>query len=252
MDTSALENIGLTKSEIKVYLTLLETGPTSTGPLVDRSGISSSKVYEILERLISKGLVSYVMRGRVKYFEAGTPKRIMDYMEDKERMLREQKERVKYILPKLAARRGVSEYRHNVTIFRGLRGLKTVFYESLDLMKPGEEVHVMGVPPRSGKVNLFFVNWNKVRARKNVRFKIVFDETARGEAQTKVTNSPISEIRFHPKGMVTPAAINLFKGRTVIFPAETEQEPMLIVIDSKEITDSFEAQFQSLWRQAAK
>ncbi len=252
MDTSALENIGLTKSEIKVYLTLLETGSTSTGPLVEGSGISSSKVYEILERLISKGLVSYVMKGKVRYFEAGEPERIIDYMEEKERMLGERKEKLKDMLPTLAARRGASKYRHNVTIFRGLRGLRTVFYESLGLMEPGEEVHVMGVPTRSDKVNRFFVNWNKVRTRKKVRFRIAFDETARGEAQSKVRNSSLSEIRFHPKGMVTPAAINLFKGRTVIFPAETEEEPMLIVIDSMEITESFEAQFQSLWKQAVK
>jgi sugar-specific transcriptional regulator TrmB len=252
MEMQILENIGLTKSEIKVYLALLELGSTSTGPLVDRSGISSSKVYEILERLISKGLVSYVMKGRIKHFETGNPDRILDYMEEKENMIKRQKERIKGILPVLAARRESSRYRHNVTIFRGLRGLKTVFYEALNLMKPGEEVHVMGVPSRSEKVNVFFVNWNRVRARKKVRFKIVFDESARGEAQTKVRNSPISEIRFHPKGMVTPASINLFRGRTVIFPAETEQEPMLIVIDSKEIADSFEAQFQSLWRQAVK
>ena len=46
--TELLEEIGLTKSEIKVYLALLELGSATSGPIVDKSGASSSKIYEIL------------------------------------------------------------------------------------------------------------------------------------------------------------------------------------------------------------
>ena len=52
MDTSILEKIGLKKSEIKVYLTLLELGSTKTGELTTKSKVSRSKIYEILEKLI--------------------------------------------------------------------------------------------------------------------------------------------------------------------------------------------------------
>ena len=59
METKALQNIGLTKNEITVYLTLLELGTTTTGPLTYKSGLHNSRVYESLNKLIEKGLASY-------------------------------------------------------------------------------------------------------------------------------------------------------------------------------------------------
>ena len=44
-----------------------------------------------------------------------------------------------------------------------------------------------------------------------------------------------------------PAAINIFKHRTIIFPSETEKNPLLIIIDNKEVADSFLTQFNLLW-----
>ncbi len=49
----ALEKIGLTNSEIKVYLSLLELGTVSKGAIVKKSGIASSKIYEITDKLIA-------------------------------------------------------------------------------------------------------------------------------------------------------------------------------------------------------
>ena len=65
MDTGLLESVGLTKSEAKVYLALLELGSSSKGPIVKRSGVASSKVYELLDKLIAKGLVSIVVKANV-------------------------------------------------------------------------------------------------------------------------------------------------------------------------------------------
>ena len=64
-----LAEIGLTERESKVYLALLELGSTTTGPLVKKSEVPNSKVYEILESLQNKGLVSWITKGKTKYFQ---------------------------------------------------------------------------------------------------------------------------------------------------------------------------------------
>ena len=56
MNLKILEEIGLTKGEIKVYLTLLKIGNTTSGRIINESGVSRSKVYDVLERLKQKGL----------------------------------------------------------------------------------------------------------------------------------------------------------------------------------------------------
>ena len=66
MDTKILEEIGLTKTEIKIYITLLAQGQCTTTVIVREAGIHASKVYEYLDKLIAKGLVSYVIKSNKK------------------------------------------------------------------------------------------------------------------------------------------------------------------------------------------
>ena len=57
MDTSTLEDIGLSHAEAKIYLTLLELGPSKAGPIIDDTELQSSTVYHVLGSLIKKGLM---------------------------------------------------------------------------------------------------------------------------------------------------------------------------------------------------
>ena len=252
MDTKILEEIGLTKSEALVYLALTELGPSSTGKIVQKSGVASSKIYEILDKLELKGLVSHVIKTGVKEFEAAPPEMILDYINEKEVKIKREKQKAEKFVSILKSRMNLIGKVQEATIYRGMKGLRTVFYDCIKSMKPGDTVYVMGVPSRSPKVNRFFVMWNKFRAKHNIKFKIMFDESARGELQTLPENSPLSEIRFMPEGVVTPAGINISGENTIIFPAESEEDPLAILIRSKAIADSFRAQFELLWNQNVK
>ena len=78
MNEKLLEEIGLTRGEIKVYLTLLKIGETTTGKIISEAKISSGKIYEILDKLIQKGLVSYTIKEKTRYFNAASPNRIKE------------------------------------------------------------------------------------------------------------------------------------------------------------------------------
>jgi sugar-specific transcriptional regulator TrmB len=51
----AMENLGLTGYEIKVYISLLETGPMTAFDISKKSGVPYSKIYEVLNGLEEKG-----------------------------------------------------------------------------------------------------------------------------------------------------------------------------------------------------
>lgn len=249
MVLEVLQGLGLTKSEISVYVALLELGQSTTGHIVKKAKISSSKIYEILDKLVSKGLVSYILKGRIKYFEAAQPKRILDLLKEKEEELEKQRIEVEKVLPELTRKNELSKFKENAAIYRGTKGMETVFYESLNLMKKGDTQYTLGIPSRSEKVNRFFTKWNNYRDSLGIKAKFLFNENARGEPQTLEENNPNCEIKYMPENVVAPAAVNIFKYRTVIFPKETSEEPLLIVIDNKEIAESFRAQFELLWNQ---
>lgn len=75
-----LARIGLTEGEARVYLSLVKLGLAKVGAIVKDSRVSYSKVYEVLERLGSKGLVSHVMIGDIKHFSSVEPYRLHDYI----------------------------------------------------------------------------------------------------------------------------------------------------------------------------
>ena len=58
MTVEKLQGIGLTDGESKVYVALLQLQTATKSAIVKESSVSSSKVYEILDRLLAKGLVS--------------------------------------------------------------------------------------------------------------------------------------------------------------------------------------------------
>jgi HTH-type transcriptional regulator, sugar sensing transcriptional regulator len=251
MDTAILEEIGLTKAEIKVYLALLELGSSTTGPIVEKSGASSSKIYEILDKLMDKGLATVVIEANTKYFEAVSPERLLDYLEEKQKNIAQKKEELEGLIPELKLKQQLSKHRKDASIYRGMKGLESAFEEGMKEMKKGDHLCVIGVPARSEGVNRFFIKHNKEAAKKGIALDILFDETARNDPQAQKANHPRGEIKFLPKGILTPAAINIFKESTIIFPAEEGDEPLLIMVKSKDVADSFRAQFNILWNQQA-
>ena len=56
---SILEELGLTKNEIKIYLALLELGTTPAGILIKKVDMHRASVYDVIDQLINKGLISY-------------------------------------------------------------------------------------------------------------------------------------------------------------------------------------------------
>ena len=125
MDTRALEELGLTPGEIKVYLALTKLGETTTGPLVDESHVSVSKVYQILDRLSRKGLSSHIVKKGIKYFKSADPNRLLDYLKEKERNLEKQEINLKEIIPQLAEIKGTAITEETAQVYDGLKGIQT-------------------------------------------------------------------------------------------------------------------------------
>ena len=121
-----LTNLGLTQGEAKVYLAMIQIGPSRVGKIVEISGVSQSKVYNVLDRLILKGLASYNLQDNIKHFQSLEPSRLHEYIQRKEDEIRRQKEGLAQIINNLsknvyATKRSTSE------IFAGERSLRSAY-----------------------------------------------------------------------------------------------------------------------------
>src|SRR3989338_3484937 len=83
----ALIALGLTETESKVYLALLKRGSSLAGKVTKETGLHRRTVYDTIERLIEKGLASYIVTNNQRYFEAIDPERLMQILKEKESIL---------------------------------------------------------------------------------------------------------------------------------------------------------------------
>lgn len=77
MADGVLRDIGLTDREIRVYKSLLRIGETTTGPLIDDSGVPGSKIYQTLQKLEDKGLASHIKKDGAKHYAAKSPDQLL-------------------------------------------------------------------------------------------------------------------------------------------------------------------------------
>src|SRR3990167_9727851 len=82
METETLEKIGLTKNESIVYLTLVKSGTIKTAKILKKSGLNSGRIYDTLESLKHKGLISESNINGVKHFTASPPNQLKEFSPD--------------------------------------------------------------------------------------------------------------------------------------------------------------------------
>ena len=68
-----LNKIGLTSGEARVFVALSRLGETTVEPIIKESKAAQSKIYEILQRLIDKGLASYIIKEKTKHYQPAPP-----------------------------------------------------------------------------------------------------------------------------------------------------------------------------------
>lgn len=244
MNLELLEEIGLTKSEIKVYLALLELGSSTTGPIVDKSKIASSKIYEILEKLIQKGLASTIVQSGTKHFEAANPERLQDYMKEKEAKIKQQEQELSKILPELKLKQTLSKHKSETIVFKGIKGADTAFNDILTTLKKGEEVVAIGFSDVHKQFQDFLIKFHRKRSKKGIKARKVFGESLR-EMGEKIDKMPYSQVKFFPTQEGNPVATLVYADKTLLSLA---WDDLWIQIKNKRLADANRARFEELWK----
>lgn len=245
-----LGEAGLTEGEAKVYLALLELGPSTSGPIVGKSGVARSIVYQILERLAQKGLVSSVTREKTAHFQAAQPDRLLEYVEERQNALEESKRKLGEILPKLAAmQRSAKE--SEVQVFTGFRGMISVHEHTYRKLSSGDEYFYMGItelqPPH------YHAYWQRDHARRakaGIRAKLLFSQKTPKEVLRNRNSYPGCDARYMPIETGTPAWFAGYKDVAII--SLVSSNPITIEIVNQQVADSFRAYFEEFWKKSRK
>ncbi len=246
MNASILQKAGLTQNESIAYLTLLTSGSLKASEILKKANLNSGKIYELLEGLKNKGLVSESNQNNIRFFTASPPKQILEYLTKQEEEFLIKKELIKKELPLLEKSRKNYVLEAKSITYTGLKGLRTAAYEALDSMKPGEEILTMGTISKKDKeINDFWIKFGAKRIAKRIPNRLIFSDKGPHFLNTK--NMSLIQTRFLPS--ITPATVDVF-GEDKIIIFNYEQPITSILIYDKNIAQSFKQFFEQLWAQA--
>jgi len=238
MDITTLEEIGLTKNEIKIYLVLLEIGSTTTGKIITESQLHRSRVYDALERLIDKGLVSYVIKSNRKWFQAAPPDTILEFLDEK-------RKNITKILPELDLLQKFQTSEQSAGIYEGIKGYKTAREKLIKELKKGDNLLVLGAPAQANKkLEGWFLYFHEKREKSGIGMKILYNEDARkyGEIRKKWK---LTQVRYLRKNVINPTWIEIFKESIAI--VIISDHPLTFVIKNKDVVASFKDYFELMW-----
>ncbi|MFA6420358.1 MAG: helix-turn-helix domain-containing protein [archaeon] len=243
-----LEDLGLTDSEVKVYLNLLQIGSNTSGAIIQKTGLQSSTVYHALDFLIKKGLVGFITKNNKKYFEVTRPDFLLELVHSKKQALLQQENAIKEIIPTLEAMQKHQPRKLEASIFEGDKGIKSAFNDILKSLDDGDEYYVFGARgglPLEWTQN-FFRQFNKKKALKKIKTKIIFNADVRETTGKDEESLPLTTVKYLDQ--TTPAAINIYKDKVII--ALWIENPTAFMIKNKAVAESYKQYFQALWKTA--
>lgn len=239
-----LGKLGLTNIEAKVYVELLKLGSTKTGPLIKKAELHRATVYDVLKRLMEKGLVSFIVKEKTKHFQATSPEYFLDIIHEKKQKIEKEEKNIKETIKDLKHIQEQAKTKESACIFQGKRGIKTIFEDLLNY----KEYSVFASKGMFKEIlREYFDQFQNRKKKKKIKAKILIDESLKNSDYVK---SISGKIKFLPKEYNYPSATFVYSNKVAFF-VFTEY-PTAFLIESKEIAESYKSYFNLLWRLAKR
>jgi len=225
MDIKIFQELGLSITEAKVYLALLELGSGLAGEITKKSEINRTNVYDAIERLIEKGLASYVISANRKIFKPTPPEILRE-------ILRKKQEDLDSVMQELKSKYNESKSEEEATIFKGKKGIKSIFE---DVLKEKENLFVYGAESRFADMFPAYQKyWNKERAKLKIKVKMIYNEKVK---KRKIKEHlKLLEMKFLSEHYEFPSTIMIYGNKVVTIV--WSELPFGFMIESNEVAKS--------------
>lgn len=235
--TSFLKEMGLTEAEARVYLCLLQEGSLKAGRIAKILGIHRRSIYDAIDRLRKKGLVSYIKTNNVNQYEAADPERLNQILKDREKDL-------SGMLPELRKHRRLTPEKKETLFFRGKASMKTVFNDQLEYAR--EEILILAADVDVNEIlKYYFPKFDMQRKNKKITVRMLIDESAKKDPALK--KIPLCKIRYMKNKSQAKVSTYIYGNR--LCTVKWDEEPIAILIKEADISDRFKDYFELLWKE---
>lgn len=234
-----LETLGFSKNDAKVYLTLLQLGPSPVTKISGRSKVNRTNVYDCLHRLTELGVVAFHKEGETKIFEAADPELLTNIVREKELALNS-------ILPELRLKREFAPKSSEAHIYQGIVAVRNILNHYLE---KGEPRYAYGLPHSAHRmVGKFFIEkYHRRRIELGLGFYPIYNSDAKDRIRF-LNSLEHSESRWLSKEYDSPVSTSIC-GDEVVLTLYSEN-PLTIQIRNGEIAKAYKRYWDLLWKLA--
>jgi sugar-specific transcriptional regulator TrmB len=227
-----LQQIGLTEKESKAYLITLKIGTNPVSTIAKHVQYNRTNMYSILENLVKKGLIIQFEKNNIRYFTAVEPRYLLNYIEDKKRILSHYKYALDQKIPEFEALKNPYQLIPNVKSFIGKEGIKKILEEAINQSK----LWVIASP--SKQTHTFFIEQIPLYLNKYPMINLII---ADDKTYNKYHITSSTEIQSLPA--IKPIQCI---GQNKVFIISTN-ENYGVEIENSDIVNHFEKQFEHAW-----
>lgn len=246
MDIADFIELGFNKNEAKVYLTLIKFKQADANTLTKKTKFHKNIIYDNLEKLIDKGLVSFIIEGGKKVFSISPPDLLQEYFEEQQDRLDKKKRLAKKLSKEISLSTKETFERQGAIVSRGVKAIKSFYNEAL---KNGNYV-VFGAPKESLEImgETFWRNYNLKRTKKRISVKMIFNPSIKDFGNS--IKDKFTSIKYFDKDFEPLTETHIQKNRIGIIV--WTKEPIVFAIKDKNTAESYLKYFETMWKHSRK
>jgi sugar-specific transcriptional regulator TrmB len=231
-----LMGLGFSRNEAAVYVTMAKLGNAKAGTIAKYSDLDRSSMYNAMQSLLKKGLASYSLEGKTRHFQCSNTANIMSYLSSKV-------DYAKKFLPELERIRKENKPKENVRLFKGYRGIQTLFQDNLNA---GKETLVFGSEGYfSERMPSFAKRFVSQMENSGINLKLI-----RRKSRNDTVHMKSKQERTIPSLTVSPVTTTIYGDKiSIIIWSDT---PEGILIENKQAADSYREYLDFMWKHADK
>lgn len=242
-----LKKLGLSWNEIKVYLSLIKIGETPVGGVINDLKVHRQIVYNALDELEKRNMVSKTLRNRVGHYKITDPEILVENIKQQELI-------ASRVSRKIGEELKTTKKEQEINVVEGKENIRRFFINKYAKTTVGSTIYLMHTEAKKFHEvmgdDFLLKTYDKLRAKRKIYSKNLTSESYREEIETvnKNLDSEFRENRFLSYELSNPVSTVIWE-ESVHFQS-FQGSPFIIEIINKDLRNSYLGHFNILWNMA--
>jgi sugar-specific transcriptional regulator TrmB len=247
-EENILIQAGLGEEQALTYQALLDKGPQKASDIASWTGVKRATTYKILEELIHMGIVEKnETSGAVAVFFPLHPKNLLAKIEQRQKELETSKELLTYSLGSLVSKFNLIHDKPNIQFFEGKEAIAKITGDF-----PEKDTEIRQFLDIENALDYFpneTTSYLQKRVAKQISKRMIVSNSIFNTSYAE-KGSELTTFRIAKEVATFPTAIQVYDDRTTLLTMNPSKT-IGLVIDDKEIAETFKLIFDGYWDRVA-